>query len=99
MRLGGKSGVWMSSQATVAAIKPSGAGGAIIGMTTICAQQQRHPSPVQSSPESWVVCVEKRQAGDDTASQAKISVAARSSKRSVITRRIVDRCAIGPMHL
>jgi hypothetical protein len=40
------------------------------------------------------VCVENRQAGDDAMSQAKISVAARSSKRSVITRRIVDRCAM-----
>jgi hypothetical protein len=79
-------------------MNPSGARGIIGGTTTICAQQQRQPSPAQPSSESWVVWDENKHAGDAIASHAKISVAARSSKKSETTRRNVDqyvmRCLI-----
>src|SRR6266404_5454856 len=94
MPIGGESGVWLSSEGTAAATKPKGARGAIAGTTTMWAQQHRHPSPEQPSSASLVVCVEKRQIGEETRPQAKISVAARSSSRSVTTRRTVDQCAM-----
>ena len=62
--------------------------------TTMCAQQQRQPSPEPPSSESPVEWLEKMQLSGEISWQAKISVAAISSTRTVTTRRTVDPCAI-----
>jgi len=60
----------------------------------MCAQQQRHPSPEQPSLVSGVLWLEKMQESGEMSWQAKISVAARSSTKSVTTRRIVGQLAM-----
>ena len=75
-------------------MKPRAASGVIGGTTTICAQQQRHPSPEPPSLVSGVLWLEKMQESGEMSSQAKISVAASSSTRSVTTRRIVGHFAM-----
>jgi hypothetical protein len=59
--------------------------------TTICPQQHRQPSARQPSSESGEVCVENGQTGDAIASQERISVVARSSKKTVTTLRTIRR--------
>jgi hypothetical protein len=75
-------------------MKPRVASGVIGGTTTICAQQQRHPSPEPPSLVSGVLWLEKMQESGEMSWQAKISVAARSSTRSVTTRRVVGQLAM-----
>lgn len=87
-------GVWIYSKGTASQMKPIAASGVVGAMTTICAQQHKQPSPEQSLSESPVLWVEKRQVSGDISSQAKISVAARSSTKSVTTRRTVYQCAM-----
>jgi hypothetical protein len=74
-------------------MKPSVASGVMGVATTMCAQQQRHPSPDPPSLVSGVLWLEKMQESGEMSWQAKISVAASSSTRSVITRRIVGQLA------
>src|ERR1039458_752540 len=98
IRFGRTSGVGQKSKVTVRLTNPKGATGTIGGTTTICPQQHRQPSAPQPSSGSCEVCVEKRQAGDAIASHAKISVAARSSKRSATTLRTIRHTTIvGPL--
>jgi hypothetical protein len=72
---------------TARSTNPNGATGAIGATTTICPQQHRQPSAEQPSSESCEACVENRQSGDAFAAQARISVAARSSKRTATKLR------------
>ena len=94
-----KSGVRQASEVTARATNLNGAIGTIGATTTICPQQHRQPSAQQPSSESCEVCVENRQAGDAFASQARISVAARSRKR-IATKLRTARCQatiVGPL--
>ena len=75
-------------------MKPRVASGVIGAATTMCAQQHRHPSPEPPSLVSGVLWLEKMQESGEMSWQAKISVAARSSTRSVTTRRIVGQLAM-----
>ncbi len=75
-------------------MKPRAASGVTGAATTMCAQQQRHPSPEPPSLVSGVLWLEKMQESGEMSSQAKISVAASSSTRSVTTRRIVGQLAM-----
>jgi len=75
-------------------MKPRVASGIIGAANTMCAQQQRHPSPEPPSLVSGVLWLEKMQESGEMSSQAKISVAASSSTRSVTTRRIVGQLAM-----
>jgi hypothetical protein len=75
-------------------MKPREAGGVIGATTTRWAQQQRQPSPDPPSLVSGVLWLEKIQESGEMSWQAKISVAARSSTRSVTTRRIVGQFAM-----
>ena len=84
----------MSSAGTACEINPNFTSGMIGATTTMWAQQQRHPSPEDPWSESFVVGFEKRQVGGETRSQPKISVAARSKTKTVITRRAVEKSAI-----
>ena len=63
---------------------------------TMWAQQHRQPSPAHPWSESFVVWVEKRQAGGENKSHAKISVAARSRTKTVTTLRTVGQSAMEP---
>ena len=53
------SGVRISSKGTAREMNPSETRGVIGGTTTICAQQQRQPSPDPPSLESEVLWLEK----------------------------------------
>jgi hypothetical protein len=67
----------------------------VIGATiTMWAQQQRQPSPDPPSLESGVLWLEKTQESGEMSWQAKISVAAISRTKSVITRRTVGQSAM-----
>ena len=77
-------------------MKPRLASGVIGVATTMCAQQQRHPSPEPTSLVSGVLWLEKMQESGEMSWQAKISVPARSSTRSVTMRRIVGQLAMKP---
>ena len=92
------SGVRISSKGTAREMKPSETRGVIGGTTTICAQQQRQPSPDPPSLESEVLWLEKMHESGEISWHAKISVAAISRTKSVTTRRVVDHRAIEPMH-
>ena len=94
MRFGGTAGAWTSSNGTASATKPRGTSPTMGATTTMCAQQQRQPSPEPPSSESPVEWLEKMQLSGEISWQAKISVAAISSTRTVTTRRTVDPCAI-----
>ena len=91
MRVGGTAGAWKSSNGTASATNPRGASPVMGAATTMCAQQQRQPSPEPPSSESPVEWLEKMQVSGEISWQAKISVAAISSTRSVTTRRTVDQ--------
>src|SRR5262245_36811068 len=76
IRFVGTSDVLESLTAIASPTSPSGARGTIGWTTTMRAQQQRQPSPEQSSPESCVAWDENRHSGDAIAAQAKISAPA-----------------------
>jgi hypothetical protein len=86
----------MFSTGTVSEMNPRLASGTIGATTTMWPQQHRQPSPAHPWSESFVVWVEKRQAGGENRSHAKISVAARSRTKTVTTLRTVGQSAMEP---
>ncbi|HWB84448.1 MAG TPA: hypothetical protein VG675_09935 [Bryobacteraceae bacterium] len=90
------SGVRISSMGAVREMNPSEASGVMDGSTTMCAQQQRQPSPDPPSVVSEVLWLEKIHVSGEMSWQAKISLPAISKTKSVTARRIVDHPAIEP---
>jgi hypothetical protein len=85
------SGAWIFSNGTAREMNPKGASGTTGATTTMCAQQQKQPSPDPLSLESEVLWLEKMQESGDMTWQAKISVPAISRTKIVTARRIVDQ--------
>lgn len=94
MSMARNSGVRISSKGTAREMNPSDAKGVTGATTTMCAQQQRQPSPDPPSLVSEVLWLEKMQESGEISWQAKISVAAISRTKSVTTRWAVDHFAI-----
>lgn len=88
------SGAWISSKGAACEMNSRGTAGFTGATTKMCAQQHRQPSPESpSSLEPRVLWLEKMQESGEMTWQAKISVAAISSSRTVQTSRTVGLSA------